>query len=180
MSNSDMQSQRSLSHLSGGSMSYVDALYEDYLNDPLSVSEQWRKTFDELPSVNGEQQEASHQAVRDYFLHYAKTKHLLSDGTDSGDAKQASVTQFINEFRAHGHHLAQLDPIGMAKRVNVPSLELSYHQLSEQDFDKPFYPGKTLSSGKMSLRDIKAALEQTYCRNIGIEYMHISDEQERA
>lgn len=67
MSSSDLQKEWASSYLSGGSMAYVDSLYEDYLADPDSVSEDWRAVFSALPKVNGATKEVSHRDIREYF-----------------------------------------------------------------------------------------------------------------
>ena len=51
MSSSNLQKEWASSYLCGGSMSYVDNLYEDYLADPSSVTAEWRAVFSSLPKV---------------------------------------------------------------------------------------------------------------------------------
>lgn len=67
MSSSDLQKEWASSYLSGGSMAYVDSLYEDYLADPGSVSEDWRAVFSALPKANSATKEVSHRDIRDIF-----------------------------------------------------------------------------------------------------------------
>ena len=40
-------------HISGGNASYVEELYEKYLEDPADIPDQWRSYFDTLPMVEG-------------------------------------------------------------------------------------------------------------------------------
>lgn len=176
MSSTDLQDQWSSSYLSGGSMAYVDALYEDYLDDPDSVSADWRAAFDALPKVNGSVKDKSHREVRDYFLQHADKKQVQA--VVSEDIKQYQVAHLMNSYRSLGHHAAKLDPLEMAERIHVPSLELAYHQLSESDMDRPFFAGTHFNGAQMPLREIYRALRDTYCGSIGIEYMHISDNTE--
>lgn len=173
MSSSDLQKQWASSYLSGGSMAYVDALYEDYLSNPDSVPDDWRSAFDALPRVNGST-DISHRDIRDHFLQNADKKRV-SVIQSSEDSKQYQVANFINAYRSLGHHAAKLDPLEMTARMPVPALELSYHQLSEQDMDRRFFAGTYFNGGQMTLRDIHRALRDTYCGSIGIEYMHISN-----
>ena len=37
------------SHVSGSNVHYVEALYEQYLDDPSAVPDEWRQYFDQLP-----------------------------------------------------------------------------------------------------------------------------------
>ncbi|KTD28047.1 MULTISPECIES: 2-oxoglutarate dehydrogenase E1 component [Legionella] len=176
MSGTDLQKEWASSYLSGGSMAYVDGLYEDYLADPSSVPADWRAAFDALPKVDGVAKEVSHRAIREHFLHSADRKHIPV--VASADSKQFQVAHLINAYRSQGHHAAKLDPLDMAERIQTPSLELAYHQLSEEDMDRPFYAGKYFNGAEMPLREILQALRDTYCGSIGIEYMHISDNSE--
>lgn len=176
MSSSTLQNEWALSYLSSGSMAYVDGLYEDYLHDPESVSEDWRAVFRALPKVNGESQEVSHRDILDYFLQnsHKKPKTVL----DSSDSQQYQVASLINHFRALGHHAASLDPLEMARRMPVPGLELAYHHLDQIDKQHKFFAGTHFNGSEMALGDIVKVLHDTYCGSIGIEYMHISDMQE--
>ncbi|MBA2657570.1 MAG: 2-oxoglutarate dehydrogenase E1 component [Tatlockia sp.] len=176
MSSSDLQKQWASSYLSGGSMEYVDALYEDYLADPHSVPEDWRAAFSALPAINGSASEVSHRDIRDYFLKNANRRNVQV--VTSEDSKQYQVANLINAYRALGHHAAKLDPLEMAKRIPVPNLELAYHQLSDADMNRNFFAGSYFNGAQMPLHEILQALRDTYCGSIGIEYMHISNNAE--
>lgn len=176
MSSSDLQNEWASSYLSGGSMAYVDSLYEDYLANPESVSDDWRSVFSVLPQVNGAAKEISHRDIRDYFLQNANKK--ISPVVQSADSQQYQVANLINDFRSLGHHAAKLDPLEMIHRVPVPSLELAYHHLDKTDKSIKFFAGTSFNGPEMALGDIYKALSETYCGSIGIEYMHISDVEE--
>lgn len=175
MSSSNLQHEWATSYLSGGSMAYVDALYEDYLADPNSVSEEWRAVFAALPPVEGQVSDVSHRDIRNYFLQHADKKAVQ---VMAADARQAQVAHLINAYRTLGHHAAVLDPLGMEDRATIPALELSYHNLSDADLNHTFFAGKTFPKEQMPLSDIYQVLRDTYCGSIGIEYKHISDNKE--
>src|SRR3990167_3066125 len=125
MSSNELQKQWATSYLSGGSMDYVNNLYEDYLASPNSVSADWRHVFDQLAKGNGQVKEVPHPGVVNYFLSRRDNKQSVLPV--SNDSKQYRVAKLINAYRAQGHHAAKLDPLLMAERLNVPSLELGYH-----------------------------------------------------
>ncbi len=175
MSGSNMQNDWDTSYLSGGSMAYIDGLYEDYLADPNSVPLDWQSAFKALPKVNGQAQDISHRDIRDYFLQKADKK---SSPIIVLDAKQAQVTHLINAYRTLGHHAARLDPLEMEERAPVPGLDLSYHHLSESDLDHGFFIGNSHNKEQKSLREIIRLFRETYCGSIGIEYMHIASDEE--
>ena len=173
---SDMQKEKASSFLSGGSMAYIDALYEDFLIDPDSVPADWRSEFESLVNGSARNDDVSHRDIREHFLTNAdkpRTQVITSE-----DSKQYQVANLINAYRALGHHAAKLDPLEMAERMDVPALKLSYHQLSDADLNRKFYAGTYFSSQQMPLADIYQALRDTYCGSIGIEYMYISNNLE--
>ena len=175
MSSNNLQNDWATSHLSGGSMAYIDALYEDYLADPNSVPEDWQATFSALPQVNGQAIDVSHRDIRNYFLQNADKK---SAPVVTTDAKQSQVADLINAYRTLGHHAAQLDPLEMAERTPAPGLELSFHHLYDSDLNHTFFAGETFAKKQMPLHEIHQVLRETYCGSIGIEYMHIAHSEE--
>lgn len=176
MSGNDLQKEWASSYLSGGNMAYVDGLYEDFLQDPASVSADWRATFEKLPQINGVKHDTSHRDIRDYFLQNADKPRMQTVASE--DSKQYQVAHLINAYRALGHHAAKLDPLEMAERMPVPSLELAYHQLGDVDLNRSFYVGENFKTPQMTLKELYQALRETYSGSIGIEYMHISDNSE--
>ncbi|MGL6253404.1 MAG: 2-oxoglutarate dehydrogenase E1 subunit family protein, partial [Billgrantia desiderata] len=170
------------SHVSGSNVHYVEALYEQYLADPGSVPDEWRTYFDQLPSVDGS---ATHDVplspVRDQFQQLARARRTTAVAADSGEnKKQVKVLQLINAYRFRGHQKADIDPLKLRSQAPVPDLDLSFHQLSTADLDTEFQTGSFfLGMDKAPLREIVEALEQTYCRSIGCEIMHIVDTEEK-
>ncbi len=172
------------SHVSGGNAHYVEALYEQYLVDPNAVPDEWRNYFDQLPRPDGS---ASHDVplspIRDQFYQLGRSRRTAqaSAAVDSGEnKKQVKVLQLINAYRFRGHQKANIDPLGLRSPVPVPDLDLSFHQLTNADLDSEFQTGSFfLGKDKAPLKEIVGALEQTYCRSIGCEIMHIVDTEEK-
>lgn len=189
MQNSMMELLWQSSHIAGGNATYVEDLYETYLKDPNSVPEQWRDYFDKLPMVETavvQLDEVPHSVVRDRFAQISKMR-VRTEATLQHDSqateyerKQVQVVQLISAYRQRGHQKARLDPLDLAQREHVADLELSFHQLSEADFDTVFQTG-SLHIGKAdaTLGEIYTALERTYCHSIGAEFMHIVDTTQR-
>ena len=167
------------SHLNGGNIVYIEELYESYLDNSASVSAEWREVFSELPKVEGSEVEYRHSAIRDEFKILAKQqkKQVVSSGSD---AKQVKVLQLINAFRVRGHQNANLDPLGLWQRDKVRDLQLSHHDLSENDFDKEYNVGSLdIGQDSMKLGELYKALKKTYCGSVGAEYMHITSTDEK-
>jgi 2-oxoglutarate dehydrogenase E1 component len=173
------------SHISGANADYVEALYETYLTDPNAVPEEWRSYFEQLPRVSETAtHDIPHSPIRDHFAKLAKqpvkANGVVNSEVSEHERKQVRVIQLVSAYRQRGHQEAQLDPLGLWKRVGVPDLELQYHQLSEADFDTVFQTGSLyIGRDQATLRDIYESLRQTYCRSIGAEFMHIVDTRER-
>ncbi|MBA6341288.1 2-oxoglutarate dehydrogenase E1 component [Colwellia sp. MB02u-10] len=168
------------SHLSGANAAYIEELYESYLNNSQSVTAEWRGIFQQLPKIEGADVEYRHSEIRDEFKELAQQTHKTVVVSGGSDAKQVKVLQLINAFRFRGHQNANLDPLGLWKRDKVRDLQLSHHELSENDFDREFKIG-SLATGhdSMKLGDLYKALKTTYCGSIGAEYMHINSTDEK-
>ena len=95
-------------------------------------------------------------------------------GSDPSE-KQAGVLQLVRAFRVRGHLSAHLDPLG-SPPLHQDELELSFNGLSVWDLDRKFAAG-TLAGKRepRPLREILDVLRETYCRYVGVEYMHIQE-----
>ncbi|WP_026307086.1 MULTISPECIES: multifunctional oxoglutarate decarboxylase/oxoglutarate dehydrogenase thiamine pyrophosphate-binding subunit/dihydrolipoyllysine-residue succinyltransferase subunit [unclassified Leifsonia] len=93
--------------------------------------------------------------------------------------KTARVQELINSFRVRGHLMADIDPLEYKQRSH-PDLEIESHGLTFWDLDREFVTGQFGGDKrKMKLRDILGVLRDSYCRTVGIEYMHIQDPAQR-
>jgi 2-oxoglutarate dehydrogenase E1 component len=92
--------------------------------------------------------------------------------------KAARVQELINSFRVRGHLMADTDPLQYVQRTH-PDLEIESHGLTFWDLDREFVTGGFGGKRQMKLRDILGVLRDSYCRTIGIEYMHIQDPVQR-
>ena len=92
--------------------------------------------------------------------------------------KTARVQELINSFRVRGHLMADTDPLEYVQRTH-PDLEIESHGLTFWDLDREFVTGGIGGKRTMKLRDILGVLRDSYCRKIGIEYMHIQDPEQR-
>ena len=168
------------SHLNGGNIVYIEELYESYLDNSASVSAEWQELFSQLPKVEGSEVEYRHSAIRDEFRTLAKQANKQVIVSSGNDAKQVKVLQLINAFRFRGHQNSNLDPLGLWQRDKVSDLQLSHHDLSENDFDKEYNVGSfAIGQDTMKLGELFKALKNTYCGSIGAEYMHMTSTVEK-
>lgn len=92
--------------------------------------------------------------------------------------KTARVHELINSFRVRGHMMADIDPLEYVQRSH-PDLDIASHGLTFWDLDREFVTGGFGDTRTALLRDILGVLRDSYCRTIGIEYMHIQDPVQR-
>ncbi|HEY3895241.1 MAG TPA: multifunctional oxoglutarate decarboxylase/oxoglutarate dehydrogenase thiamine pyrophosphate-binding subunit/dihydrolipoyllysine-residue succinyltransferase subunit [Pseudonocardiaceae bacterium] len=92
--------------------------------------------------------------------------------------KTARVLEIIDAYRTRGHLMADTDPLNYRQRKH-PDLDVLQHGLTLWDLDREFAVGGFAGRSYMALRDVLGTLRDAYCRNIGVEYMHISAPDER-
>ena len=92
--------------------------------------------------------------------------------------KTARVQELINSYRVRGHLMADIDPLEYQQRSH-PDLDLGSHGLTFWDLDREFVTGGFGGRRSALLREILGVLRDSYCRTIGLEYMHIQDPEQR-
>ncbi len=109
-------------------------------------------------------------------IHWAEDINVdLSDHV----SKTARVQELINAFRVRGHLMADIDPLEYRQRSH-PDLEIGNHGLTFWDLDREFVVGGFAGKRAALLREVLGVLRDSYCRTVGIEYMHIPNPVERA
>jgi 2-oxoglutarate decarboxylase len=94
-------------------------------------------------------------------------------------SKQARVFELINAYRVRGHLMADIDPLEYRQRSHH-DLDVQSHSLTLWDLDREFATGSFAGGqGLMKMRKILGILRDSYCRTIGIEYMHIQEPTQR-
>jgi 2-oxoglutarate dehydrogenase E1 component len=145
----------------------LEELYQQWRNDPASVDAQWNAFFAGF-ELGAQQPPRRPGAVS---LNGTSAAPALPAGAQE---KQAQVAALVGAYRRLGHHAAKVDPLNLRKRT-VPELSLDYVRLSEADLDTEFDFILAGEHKAIKLRDIITLMQETYCGNVGIEYMHIED-----
>ena len=181
-----LKEQYAQTPLFGGNASAVEALYEQYLDDPGSVPDAWQRYFETL---GGADEEIAHSTIRSSLQESAANgrrgvavrKTGPGGRPASSGQKQAAVARLIQVYSLRGHQIADIDPLGLLERPMPGVLKLDYLGLGEADMDSEFYTGGLAGSAnkRMKLRDILAMLRQIYCGKIGAEFAHVSRARER-
>ncbi|NBB51319.1 2-oxoglutarate dehydrogenase E1 component [Rhizobium sp. CRIBSB] len=86
----------------------------------------------------------------------------------------------IRSYRVRGHLQANLDPLGIEKAVENPELTPEFYGFTGPDLDRPIFLDGVLGLETGTIRQVLDLLKRTYCGNIGIQFMHIAEPEEKA
>ena len=177
-----MSEYMSDSHTSGGHLSYLEDLYESYLQDPDSISEEWKTYFNDLPFQNGSQKDSSHLDVIKHFQNVSRRSapkaKLISQERNPLEAK---IQTLIKAYRDYGHTAADLDPLGIAEKVIHSDLHKTEGLFNSDDLSSRVNCDFPIgSNAEYEVNNLIDELKETYCKNIGIEFQHISNKRERS
>lgn len=164
------QEEDQLGPVAVSNLSYLESEYQKFLEAPDSVSPEWR----------------------DYFKQIAETQARYGDQVDlfkaprMGDGSVASpveldyailqerVDRLIRNYRVMGHYAADVDPLGQP-RVKVPELEPANCGFTPAHMERQFSTMAASGPNLRTLGEIVIWLRNTYCRSIGVQFMHIDD-----
>jgi len=173
------------SYLFGGNAPFIEDLYEKYLANPQSVPEEWREYFDRMQELPGATvKDIARAPVEQSFVERAKagvlggTKQLRAEPV-TPERLQVAALLLVTAYRISGARWATVDPLKRMARPPQPELEPGFYDLAEADLDQTVNAGSFVGLDRVSLRTLIQALRDTYCRNIGFEYMFISDRVQR-
>ncbi len=226
---------QSISLPGSSSLAFAESLLADYLRDPDSVPDAWRRYFDQLhhdeeangAAINGAAANGASTSVasshvtnghrngsKSHFtlgpsfhpsslfnpasaaptVNGASANGAAANGAASNGvatrpespaeygvvtraeakALQDRVDQLIRAFRVRGHMTARLDPLGL-ERPTVPELTPEFYGFGEGDMYRLFSSQTLAGDDQLTLREIIERLRSTYCRWIGVQFMHIDD-----
>ncbi len=155
------------------SLDYIDDLYVQYVRDPASVSENWRKYFEQFLVGNSG---ASSKPATPKSSSKPLTPAKESEASDSQALWLARIQDRVNnlvrEYRVRGHLVANLDPLGF-DRPDSPELNPNVYGLNQEDLVRPFNGGSDENELGGTIDAILTRLRNTYCRSIGAQFMHI-------
>jgi 2-oxoglutarate dehydrogenase E1 component len=194
------------SFLHGANALFVEEMHARYVADPTSVDPSWRSFFAELGDAPDQVAKAvSGPAWKDPALGRALSSEVtaLFDGNWAAletratkkiaEAKpQASAADIqtaardsvkalmmIRAYRTRGHLAAKLDPLGIESREAQPELDPASYGFGPADMDRPIFIDGVLGLDSASVRQMLDILSRTYCGTVGVEFMHITDPDEK-
>ena len=189
------------SFLNKSNSAFIERMYLKFVNKDADLPESWKDYFegigDELnviaKEINGpswgpkknkididelqkkiDQKEKNHEnkiVDRSGKFNY----QLLADSNKDS----ISAVSLIRAYRLRGHLLANLDPLGMRESDYLDELHPEFYGFKKENYDKKIFLNGVINRKDASIREILKFLKKTYCGNIGYEFMHISNPDER-
>jgi 2-oxoglutarate dehydrogenase E1 component len=187
-----------LSFLSGVNSEYIAHLYAQYSRNAASVDTSWKKFFSELDDEEVSILKELHGASwtpnenRQENNGFANENNQgTSSQTASGSAPSTEGSRqdvldsiraimLIRAYRARGHLEAQLDPLEILEVKYHPELDPAHYGFSEGDYARPIFIDGVLGLESATLSEIVTILRETYCGKIGVEFMHLTDPEEKS
>jgi len=120
--------------------------------------------------------------MRDRLKAQAGAAGVSLDPVASMRATQDSIRalMLIRAYRVMGHLAADLDPLGLVVRKMHKELRPETYGFTDADLDRPIFIDKVLGLEIATVREILKILRRTYCRHIGVEFMHITSPAQKA
>jgi len=183
------------SFLEGSNSTFIKELYSKYVNNPNQVPESWKIFFDGLNEdheiVQNEIQGPSWAPKKkDIPKKIDELKSLeienIEENSFSSEINYEKEREFsikaialIRAYRIRGHLIANLDPLEMMERKYLEELHPTDHGFKKEDYNKKIYIGAYMDKGYATVNEILKFFRKIYCSTIGVEYMHISDPNEK-
>jgi 2-oxoglutarate dehydrogenase E1 component len=185
------------SFLQGANISFIKELYLKYLKTPQSIPEGWAKFFDGLGEdhaiVAKEILGPSWAPNRDDSLKTLALEESLSINENLAIKSEIFTKEILNKekeqsvkaialiraYRIRGHLIANLDPLGLKESKYLHELHPADHGFKKEDYNKKIYLNGYLDRDYATINEMLLFLKKKYCSTMGIEFMHISDPNEK-
>ena len=181
------------SFLVGNNSEFINQFYADYLLDPKSLPNSWRQFFIGLSEeqklinddLNGPSWSPEKKITKNIYQEENKSEKNKSNNINTDEIKQATkdsvrAIMLIRAYRIRGHLTASLDPLSLQKKDIPLELKPTTYGFTKKDFSRKIFLDGVLDLQYADLNQILYILKKTYCSNIGYEFMHMGDPDEKA
>ena len=202
---SDNEIFEKTSFLHGTNSAFIEQMYEKYLHNPLSVPTDWQTFFSGISDQpTNEMKDASWSEYKDIksnngdlvsaidgnwpnevksFENELKSSNAIN--IHEGTSKNATLDSIraimmIRAYRIRGHLKANLDPLGLIEKNEHTELQPETYGFKAEDMERQIFLDNVLGLEFATLKEILEILNRTYCSTVGIEFMHISDPEEKS
>jgi 2-oxoglutarate dehydrogenase E1 component len=195
MSSSDNNiTYKKTSFLVGTNSEFINEFYADYISDPSSLPKSWREFFDGLSDnekliyedIKGPSWSPEKKLKKLKFSKKFKDKKSIRTADINLETvKQASkdsvrAIMLIRAYRIRGHLIANLDPLSIQKKANHLELKPESYGFKKKDYNRKIFLDGVLGLQYADLNQILEILKKTYSSNIGYEFMHMGDPEEKS
>ena len=194
MSSSDNNiTYKKTSFLSGINAEFIHQFYSDYLSDPNSLPESWKRFFDGLSEndklilkdLKGPSWSPVRKIKKINFINNITKERKNDEDLSFSSTKQASqdsvrAIMLIRAYRIRGHLISNLDPLSIQEKKEHPELKPENYGFTKRDYNRKIFLDGVLGLQYADLNEILKLLKKTYCSTIGYEFMHMSDPDEKA
>ncbi|POM72240.1 Oxoglutarate dehydrogenase (succinyl-transferring), E1 component, partial [Phytophthora palmivora] len=176
--------------MTGTNNAYVEEMYSNWKSNPSSVHKSWDVYFRQIESgsVPGEAF-IPPPTIQQGVTPVRSVGGAVASSTEQNDA--LGLSYLIRAYQVRGHEAANLDPLGLQERPELPDLDIKMYGFTEKDLDRVIAIPKNFSSGvsgfleeladgnnSMTLGQIVERLKETYCSSIGVQYMHMLNREQ--
>jgi len=190
-----------LSFLTGINSEYIAHLYAQYSRNPNSVDVSWKQFFRDLdddeiailrelhgaswtPEENRREENGFNKSGSETGVQVAPVLES-AESSAPADVRQATLDSIraimlIRAYRARGHLEADLDPLGLRAKEYHPELDPAHYGFETSDYNRPIFIDGVLGLETATLNEIVDLLKDTYCGKVGVEFMHLTDPEEKS
>ena len=198
------------SFLDGANATYIDEMYSRYDADPSSVDPEWQSFFKSLNDAPADVEKnargpswekpnwpltPSDDLTSALDGNWAQVEKVMGDkiakraasapAASNQDILQATrdsvrALMLIRAYRMRGHFHANLDPLGIQEQIGHEELDPRSYGFTDADYDRKIFLDHVLGLEYGTLREIVTICERTYCQTLGVEFMHISNPEQKA
>ena len=178
------------SFLAGNNSSFIEGFYVDYLSNPDTLPEGWKSFFDGLKD--------SEETITKNFIGPSWSRKKLNKTfkinnqkiekrQEGGDLRLAETNtkdsvraiMLIRAYRIRGHLVSNLDPLGIQEKITHLELKPETYGFYQNDYNRKIFLDGVLGLQYATLNEILIIVKKTYCANIGYEFMHMGDPEEK-
>jgi 2-oxoglutarate dehydrogenase E1 component len=195
MSSSDNNiTYKKTSFLTGTNLEFINEFYADYISDPSSLPDSWRKFFDGLSdneklvydNIQGPSWSPA-KKIRKLKLpinvennNEKKSLDINLDTVKQASKDSVRAIMLIRAYRIRGHLIANLDPLSIQKKEEHLELRPETYGFEKKDYNRQIFLDGVLGLQYADLNQILKILKKTYSSNIGYEFMHMGDPDEKS
>ena len=201
MSSSKNLEYEKTSFLNKSNSAFIERMYLKFINKEANLPESWKDYFegigDELnivaKEINGPSWGPKKNKVDIDELQKKidqkenNLENKLVDRSEkfnyqllaNSNKDSISAVSLIRAYRLRGHLLANLDPLGMRESDYLDELHPEFYGFKKENYDKKIFLNGVINRKDATIKEILKFLKKTYCGNVGYEFMHISNPDER-